>query len=242
MDGPPPEVRVLGGAEALAGAVGDQWAAAAAEAISARGRFAVALAGGSTPRRAYELLAAREGLPWERTAIFFGDERCVPPDDPRSNFAMAREALLGRVPLRREAIHRIEGERPPEEAAARYEVTLRRELGVPPRLDLVLLGMGSEGHTASLFPGSEALEERSRFAVAPATPQAGVRRVTLTLPALDAARQVVFLVAGEEKRAALAEVLAGARGEGPLLPAARVRPGKAIFLVTADALPATPQP
>lgn len=232
-----PEVRVVDGPAALARAAAEEWCARALAAVEGSGRFAVALAGGSTPRALYALLADpaapyHDALPWARTHVFFGDERTVPPDHPQSNYGMAREALLARVALRPENVHRIRGEEEPEAAARAYEDELRAFFGPAPRFDLVLLGMGAEGHTASLFPGSPALEEASRLVVAPLVPVPGGRRITLTLRALDAAARVLFLVSGASKADTLARVLS--RGSGAeALPAARVRPvdGTVLWLV-----------
>ena len=161
----------------------------------------IALAGGSTPRAAYERLAAME-VDWSRATLWFGDERCVPPDDERSNYGMVRAALLdhlaGEVPV----VHRMEGERGPHEAADDYERLLHESLGDGrPQLDLVLLGLGPDAHCASLFPGQPTLEERERWAIG--VEEAGmepyVPRVTLTLPAINAASEVVFLIAGADK-------------------------------------------
>jgi len=185
----------------------------------------VALAGGATPRRTYQRLAepdGHEGVPWERVLLFFGDERCVPPDHPDSNHRMVREALLARLPVPAANVFRMAGEaQDPDQAAAAYEAELRQELGPAPRLDLVLLGMGADGHVASLFPGSPALAESRRLVCAAAGPRPGERRLTLTLPAINAAAGVLFLVTGEDKAGLVAEVLAGGRSD---LPVARVRP------------------
>jgi 6-phosphogluconolactonase len=227
-----PEVRVYPDATALAEAAAEVLARTAARAVGETGRFHVALAGGSTPRAVYERIAAdelsgRSKLPWASMEIFFGDERCVPPDHAESNFRMAREALLDRVPIPPENIHRIHGELEPKAAAQAYEAELKRVVplhhGGLPRLDLVLLGVGQDGHTASLFPGTPALEEKTRAVVANPAPRPGGWRVTLTLPALSGASNVLFLVLGAEKAPMLRRVLrtdtAGAR-----FPAQRVRP------------------
>lgn len=224
-------------AEALARLAAAAIAGRAAAAAAARGSFSVALAGGSTPRRTYQLLAEpphRESVPWARVQVFFGDERCVPPHDADSNFRMAREALLDRVPVPRERIHRIRGEAPDAaEAAAEYQAELRAALGPAARLDLVLLGMGPDGHVASLFPASDALEESSRLALAVVAPKPPPRRITLTLPALSAAAEALFLVAGADKAERVAEVLSG---RGPELPASRVQPeGGTLWLLDAAA-------
>ncbi len=220
-----PRVTVAADAEALAELAAAEIGRTAARAAQARGLAAVALAGGSTPRRTYQRLAepeGHEGVPWERVLLFFGDERCVPPDHPDSNARMVREALLGRLPIPAANVFRMAGEaQDPEQAAAAYEAELRQELGPAPRLDLAILGVGAEGHVASLFPGSAALAERTRLVCAAPGGPPQPQRLTLTLPALNAARAVLFLVTGEEKAGLIAEVLAGGR---PELPVARVRP------------------
>jgi len=232
-----PVLRVLPGPAEVAAEAAAEVAARAGEAVAARGAFMLALSGGSTPRALYALLADPSGalaarMPWGRTQVFFGDERHVPPGHPDSNFRMAREALLARVPIPAENVHRIRGELPDAaEAAAAYERELRAVLGEVPALDLVLLGLGEDGHTASLFPGSPALDERERWVAAPWVERIGAFRITLTLPVLDRARAVVFLVAGAEKAAALRRALRGA-AEGEPVPAARVRPlgGRLLWL------------
>jgi 6-phosphogluconolactonase len=173
----------------------------------------IALAGGSTPRPAYEQAAALQP-DWSAADVFFGDERCVPPDDARSNFRMVREALLDRLQGSPGAVHRIRGEADPERAAHEYDGLLR---GLS--LDLVLLGLGADGHTASLFPHSPALEETERLAVA--VPHSDVQRITLTPPALEAAELVVFLATGADKRAAVALAFGG--GSDPATPASLIR-------------------
>ena len=229
------DVRVYAHAAALAWAAASCFVSLAVEAQAARGRFVVALAGGSTPEAAYELLAGEAffgGVDWSRVQVLFGDERAVPPDHVDSNYRMARETLLARVPIPGENVHRIQGEREPAEAARRYQIELETVLGENGRFDLIFLGMGSDGHTASLFPGTPALEERERLVVANPVRALERTRITLTLPAINAARQVVFLVSGASKAAALAAVLAGEP-----LPAARVLPedGQVTWLVDRDA-------
>ena len=194
-------------------------AQAAQQAISERGRFSLALSGGSTPRPVYELLAQtpyRDRIDWSRTHIWWGDERCVPPDDPQSNYRLAREALLDRVPLPAENVHRMRGEIDPAAAAEEYEQELARyfaaggEEGPPATgLDLVLLGMGDNGHTASLFPGQPAVHELRRTVVAEYIDEVGMWRITLTPLTIDAARHIVFLVSGASKAQRLHEVLDG---------------------------------
>lgn len=210
---------------------------AAAEAVAAHGEVALALAGGRTPLALYALLASaphRGRVPWARARVVFGDERCVGPGHPDSNYRLVREVLLDAVPIRAGQVHRIRGEDPPEEAARSAEAALRAAIGAPPgevpRLDLALLGLGADGHTASLFEGSAALDERERLAVAVTDVHPpGPHRVTLTIPALAAAERLVFLVTGAEKAGALARALAG----GPS-PAARVLAAHGAALVIAD--------
>jgi 6-phosphogluconolactonase len=213
------EIRVFEGGGQLVRATAEEVALAADQSLAARGRFTWALSGGSTPRALYRLLASdfyRERLPWRDLHVFWGDERHVPPNHPESNFGMAREAMLDKVPLPAANVHRIRGEEPDaRRAAAEYELELRACFNLAdgewPRFDLVLLGLGAEGHTASLFPGSRALRERERRVVAPWVESLRAFRITLTLPVLNHARRVLFLVSGEEKAAAVHAVLEGAR-------------------------------
>ena len=199
--------------------------------------FRLALAGGSTPRRLYELLAGsefRDKIPWTQVHFFWGDERMVPQDHPQSNYRMGQEALLKHVPVPRPNIHPIPTQASPEEAAQAYENELRQHFGRGvPTFDLILLGLGGDGHTASLFPGAAALEEKQRLAVAHRPGLKGFDRVTLTLPVLNQARRVFFLVAGENKATALRAAL----GSGGQLPAQQVAPrnGELIWLVDAAA-------
>lgn len=176
------------------------------------GRFTVALAGGSTPERLYRLLATpqyRDRVQWERVHFFFGDERCVPPDDTQSNYRMAKNALLDAVPEAQ--VSRIEGERAPQDAAVAYEAAVRAAFGAEgvPRFDLILLGMGPDGHTASLFPHTDALNETTRLVVANRVAKLDTWRLTLTYPVLNAAAHVLFLVGGADKAAAVHAVLDG---------------------------------
>jgi 6-phosphogluconolactonase len=193
-----------------------------------RGRFALVLSGGSTPRAAYSRLATRDfasKVKWRQVHVLWGDERCVPPEDPRSNYRMAREALLDRVPIPPRQIHRIQGEKFPEEAAEEYERELRDLRRHSLSLDLVLLGLGEDGHTASLFPGQPAMHEKGRWVLATPAPDSTMWRVTLTPSLINTARAVTFMVSGESKAARLQEVL-----EGPfnpdLLPAQAIQPIK----------------
>jgi 6-phosphogluconolactonase len=199
----------------------------AAATLTRRDRFRVALAGGSTPRALYQLLAAEFGADrahWRAWEVYFGDERACPPDDPSSNYRMARETLLDRVPIAPERVHRMEGERADlDAAAAEYASILAATSppiapGAPPRLDCILLGLGENGHTASLSPGDPALEVGDRWAVRSRADYAPYDRITLTFPVLNAAAHVAFLVAGATKVEALRGVVRGT------VPAARVRP------------------
>jgi 6-phosphogluconolactonase len=179
-------------------------AAAARQAVAARGSFALSLAGGSTPKSLYQRLAAEpRACPWEATELFFGDERCVPPEHPDSNYGMVTNTLLVGGAVAPKTVHRMEGELSPEEAARRYETNLTA------RLDLALLGMGADGHTASLFPGTTALDERTHRCVAVHVPKLETFRLTLTYPVFEHARELVFLVTGADKAATLKEVLEG---------------------------------
>ena len=237
------EVRVLAGPAELYRAAAEEFARRADAAVRERGAFAVALSGGSTPRGLYEVLAGdgpppfRRQVPWGRTHFFWGDERHVPPDHPESNYRTAREALLSVVPLPPEHVHRIPAERPDAgQAAEEYARTLREHFrlaeGQWPRFDLVLLGMGIDGHTASLFPGSPALRERARLVCAPWVERLRAHRITLTPPVLNHAACALFLVAGGDKADTLRAVLHG-EVRPDRLPAQVVRPirGELLWLV-----------
>lgn len=198
-------------------------------AIAERGRFTVALAGGSTPKRVYELLASEsytEQLDWSKVHIFFGDERCVPPDDAESNYRMANEALFARVSLPPENIHRINGVGDAIANARLYEDEMRTFFNDAawPRFDLVLLGMGDDGHTASLFPGTEVLNERDAWVAGLWVEKLGAYRITLTAPAINHAAHIIFLVTGENKAERLAEVLRGENDSAVRLPAQLIKP------------------
>jgi len=208
---------VLPNAEAVARAAVDAWRWNAGVAVAAHGRFRVLLSGGSTPRRLFQLLAtatARDAAPWSATELFWGDERCVPPDHADANYRLTREALLDTVGPPAAQVHRLAGERADLDAAARdYQATVAEAFGVspdgpPPAFDLVYLGLGTDAHTASLFPHTAALGERRRWFVANDVPQLATRRLTATFPLLDAANAIVFLVAGADKAAAVARVFA----------------------------------
>jgi 6-phosphogluconolactonase len=234
---------VFANAEELASAVAERFAALTTQPANAP--FTVALAGGSTPKRMYELLAAtprRERIRWDAVEFFFGDERSVPPEHPDSNYGMATRALFDHVPAK---AHRMAAERDDAAGYARLlgERIARRRDGVPV-LDLVLLGMGEDGHTASLFPGTTALSERTQWVVMNDVPQLHTRRMTLTYPVLNAADRVWMLIAGAGKRSVVTECLAAAaRNETPR-PILGVRPtaGELVwFLDTAAAPAARPQ-
>ena len=181
----------------------------AAKSVQEKGSFAVALAGGSTPKALYESLATayKDALDWKRVHVFFGDERIVPPDHESSNYRMAYETLLSRVPVG--SIHRMCGELDPREAATLYEEELAEFFGGSPRFDLILLGIGEDGHTASLFPGTPALDVTDHFVVENPVEKLDTVRLTLTVPAINEAKRIIFLVAGEGKAEALEEILKG---------------------------------
>jgi len=230
-----PELIILPSPAALAEEAARRFIDSARQAIDENGQFIVVLAGGSTPTGLHSLLAQppyREQVEWSRTFVYFGDERCVPPDHPDSNYRAARETLLDHVPVPQAHVFRIHGEMPPVTAARAYALLLRRNFGLRgaarPHFDLLLLGMGDDGHTASLFPGMPALEERRRLVVASGVPhyvRPAVSRVTLTLPVLNAAKRIQFLVTGANKITALRAVLTGREPDTPL-PARRVRPAQ----------------
>lgn len=220
--------------ESLAREAAQRFAAAVETRARAESAVRVALAGGATPRRLYELLAApdfQRRIPWAKLHVFWGDERLVPPDHPESNYRLAREALLKHVPLPRENVHPVPVQSSPEATALAYEQELRahfRERRGVPKFDVILLGLGADGHTASLFPRAAPLEEKERLVVAAYSPVGGPPRVSLTLPVLNQAREIFFLVSGAEKAAALRLAV-----EAPgTLPAQLVAPrGKLLWLV-----------
>jgi len=221
----PPEIRVLDGPAELFQAAAAEFTRLAADAVRGTGRFTVALSGGSTPKTLYSRLATDKSLaiPWDKVCFFFGDERHVPPDHTDSNYHMAKLALLDRVPIPPGNVLRMRGEDPPEAAADAYSVELRRELGDDGRLDLVLLGLGHDGHTASLFPGLAAVTETRRTAMASYVEFVGMWRLSLTPVAINAARRVVFVVTGDDKADILQRVLQGPR-QPVVLPAQAIRP------------------
>jgi 6-phosphogluconolactonase len=217
-------------ADALARAAAVELTRLANEAVAARGLFTLALAGGSTPKKLYHLLAGEISLPWEKMQLFFGDERHVPPDHPESNYRMVRDSLLVSRRVPEKNVHRVRGELPDAgEAAADYKGEMQKffdgknQLDGFPRFDLVLLGMGPDGHTASLFPGSPGLEEKSHWVIANPVEKFSTDRITFTFPVLNAARTVLLLVAGADKAPMIAEVL-GPRQDHPPYPVQRVEP------------------
>ena len=234
-DGALAEAVIYADEPALVAGAADLIAAHAEDAIADRGRFAIALSGGNTPKPVYERLAGAK-LDWARVHVFFGDERCVPPGDPRSNYHMARAALLDRIAIPAANVHRMRGEEPPPAAAERYAEELRAALGADGRLDFVLLGLGDNGHTASLFPGLAAITETQRSVVAAYVEVVGMWRLTLTPPPINAARRVAFLAAGEGKADILHRVLQGPL-EPIVLPAQIIRPTErpALWLIDAAA-------
>lgn len=238
------EVVVLPDPEAVAREAAARFARLAQQTVAERGQFAVALSGGSTPRELYALLSAspyHEQVPWPGVHLFWGDERCVPPDDPQSNYRLVRETLLEHVPFPAANVHRIRAELSPDVATEAYARELRRFFAADegtPRFDLVLLGMGPDGHTASLFPGTAGLEETGRAVVANWVPQQGVWRITLTYPTLNAARRVIFLVTGAAKAEPLRDVLHPSPHR-PALPVQRVRPTEGTLTWLVDKAAAT---
>ena len=223
-------VRVYSDLPHASSSLGRLLALRARASVRERGTFRWVLAGGHTPEPLYRILARRyrETFPWHHTEVFFGDERCVGPHDPASNFRAAQESLLSNVPIPPRRIHRLRGELPPAQAVREYTRSIG-SLGVPgaspPRFDLVLLGMGPDGHTASLFPHAPALRERKRPVVV--VPRAGqppfVPRLSLTLPALASSREVCFLVSGEDKAKAISSVFRSFPEGSPGFPASLVQ-------------------
>jgi 6-phosphogluconolactonase len=237
-------------AAALAAAAAEFFAAAVSEAVGAHGVARVAISGGTTPKAMFALLADRSKpyfaqVPWARLHLFWVDERCVPPTDKDSNYRMTKEAMLDHVPLPAALIHRMEGELDPGEAAARYEATIRTafrlEGAQTPVFDLVLLGMGEDGHTASLFPHTAALHEMGRIVVPNHVPQKDAWRITLTWPVIDRAREVAFLIEGAAKAQAVRDVFRGAY-DPETKPAQLVRPASGRLKLLLDAAAASMLP
>jgi 6-phosphogluconolactonase len=226
-------VQVLRDGEAIARALAETFTRTASESILERGSFSVALSGGNTPRAAYRLLSReRSQLDWGKVFVYFGDERCVPPDDPASNYRMAREAFLDAVPIPSVNVFRMAGEIDPGMAANEYASKLRAGLGNVPHFDLVLLGLGEDGHTASLFPGTAPDVDGTSLVRAVYAQAQEMWRITITPPVINAARSVVFAVEGAAKALAVAAVLEGPH-DPVALPAQIVQPksGPPIWLV-----------
>jgi 6-phosphogluconolactonase len=234
-------LRVFKDLESLSQAAATLFVEEASAAVTERGRFLVALNGGSTPTRLFQLLATeyRDKVDWSQVHVFWGDERCVPPHDPGSNYRQAQDAFLSRVPIPASNIHRVKGELEPVDASNDYALVLK-EFATPPfdypRFDLVYLGMGEDGHTASLFPGSPVDVTRPTLPVTANYQDRPTNRVTLTQLVFNQARVVVFMATGEKKALTLAEVLSG-RYNPERYPAQRIVPknGKLIWLVDEDA-------
>ena len=234
------EILILSDPDAMAHEAARRFVDLSGEAAGSRGRFSVALSGGSTPGQLYRLLAGepyRALIPWSEVHLFWGDERCVPPGDPGSNYSLADEVLISRVPIPPGNVHRVRDELESERAARAYEQELQDYFcGPRTRFDLVLLGLGEDGHTASLFPDSPLLDETERL-VAAATAvyqDRPAQRVTLTLPAINSARQILFLVTGSAKAGIVQSIVEGSDGR---LPAQRVQPaaGQLTWLLDAEA-------
>ena len=234
------DVVVLADLAAVARAAANRLVARARESIAGHGTFSVALSGGSTPRALFDVLASddyRDRIEWGRARVFWSDERCVPPDHPDSNYRLAHEALLSKVAIAPGNAHRLRGEIDPGQAALEYEQIVRREVAAPatggaPAFDLILLGMGPDGHTASLFPGTVVLREDTRLVAANFVPRLNAHRLTFTPPLINAAASVTFMVAGSDKAETLRAVLEGEH-QPDALPAQIIRPasGQLTWLV-----------
>jgi 6-phosphogluconolactonase len=244
--------RVYESSDALARAAAQHFAERVQQAIEKRGRARIAISGGSTPKEMFALLADGnefygKDLPWDKVELFWVDERPVGPDDPDSNYRMTNEQLLSKVPLAPEHVHRIEGELDPEEAAAKYESVIRREFRLEgaeaPRFDIVWLGMGDDGHTASLFPHTEGVHELGRIAFANHVPQKDTWRISLSAPVINEALEVVFLIGGDDKAAPLERVLYG-EPDVDETPAQLIQPknGSLLFLLDEKAAAKLPKP
>jgi 6-phosphogluconolactonase len=231
------QVAIAVNAQELTSRAVECFVSAARESVGRRGRFAVAISGGSTPREMHRMLAAPPSfaaIPWAKVHLFWVDERCVPADDPRSNFGTARKDFLNRVPIPEKNVHPAQGESPPQKGAEDYELELIRffhlEEGELPAFDLVFLGMGADGHTASLFPGDGAVHEEKRRVVAVRGGIPVLSRITMTRPVLNRARRIVFLVAGRQKAETVKAVMSG---DNPTFPAGMIRPlqGELLWLL-----------
>jgi 6-phosphogluconolactonase len=229
-------------AEALARRTANYFVEMIEEAVARNGQARIAISGGSTPKAAFQLLADpnqpwRSRMPWDRLDIYWVDERCVPPDNAESNYRMTRETLLDNVPLRPDQVHRMEGELEPEVAAAHYESLLRNNFRLEgaemPRFDLVALGMGDDGHTASLFPHTDAIHALGQLVVANHVAQKDAWRITLTWPVINHASSVFFLIGGKDKSRVLKEVLTGPR-DLERLPSQLIWPASGILTLILD--------
>jgi len=236
------EYFVVPDAAALAARAARHFVEMAEAAVAARGRARIAISGGSTPKAAFQLLADpnqpwRARMPWDKLELYWVDERCVPPDHPDSNYRMTREALLDHAPLAAGQIHRMEGELEPDAAAARYESELRNSFRLEgaetPRFDLINLGMGPDGHTASLFPHTAALHDMSRLAVANHVQNKDAWRITLTWPVINQGASVFFLIGGADKAQILKEVMTGPR-DPERLPSQLIAPSSGILTLFLD--------
>jgi 6-phosphogluconolactonase len=233
-------IEIFANAQELARGAAEYFVARSGEAVAQKGFFTVALSGGSTPKSLYQILADADEpfhaqVPWSRTHFFWSDERHVPPDHPDSNYRMAHEAMLSRVPVPESNVHRVHSENPDASTAANeYEQTLLQlTKQTLPQLDLILLGLGPDGHTASIFPGSEVLHETKRLVAAPWVEKFNAHRITMTLPLLNNGASILFLVSGAEKAEIVKQVL-----EGPkLFPAQAVEPthGQLVWMLDEDA-------
>jgi 6-phosphogluconolactonase len=233
MDG---QIKVLPDVAGVAREAADVVVASAIEAIVSKGSFSLALSGGHTPEALYTLLSEephRSAVDWAKVEIFFGDERCVPPDSPESNYGMARRTMLAKLPIPGDNVYRMRGEIDPNEAAKEYGQMLKEKFG-DGGLDLILLGMGPDGHTASLFPGTAALHETKHRCVANYVEKLQTWRVTMTAPFINRAREVMFLVTGADKAERVAEVLEGPR-DPERLPSQLIAPeaGKLVWVLDA---------
>jgi 6-phosphogluconolactonase len=237
-----PDVRICENLEVLSQAAAELFVQASAQAILDRGKFLLALSGGSTPLKLYGLLAQspfHEQVDWPNVHVFWGDERCVPTEDLENSYRQAHDVLLSQVPIPAENIHRVQSDLEPEAAALNYALVLKQFAAPPhdwPRFDLALLGLGTDGHTASLFPGSEVSPTAATLAVTAQYEDRPAKRVTLTPAVFNAARRVLFLVSGKSKSEALAHVLYGEYRPAEW-PAQRIRPtdGELIWIVDQDA-------
>lgn len=235
------EIIICRDLDALSRRAAEQFVALAQQAIAASGRFSVSLSGGSTPKALYSLIATdefKQQLAWQQIHLFWGDERCVAADHAESNFRMVKESLLSKIHIPSENVHRMAGEMAPLAAAATYERELKQFFSTLPdnlpRFDLLLLGLGEDGHTASLFPGSSALHEAQQSVATTYVEKLDAYRLTLTFPAINNAAQITFLVAGQSKAAVVKAILTGENIDAP---AARIKPGngKLSWLITQDA-------